>query len=344
MAQSESKYQATYQVYQDALTAELKELFSSRQGFLYTLLRYHLGWVDQRGQPEETSPTPHLPAMLALTACQALAGSFQPSLPVAAAVDLVYNFTLVHGDVQAGRADAQARPSIWWVWGPAQAINAGDGLHALGRAAVMRLAERGVAAERVLQAVEALDRACLALCEGQYLDLGFQDQLMVSSGQYDDMVRRKAGALTGCAAELGALAAGADDTVCTRFREAGTKLGMAWQVGRDIADLWGPRGDGMTASNVLSKKKGLPLVYALETGRPAVKRELGTVFMKRVLEPADVARLVETLDRAGARGYAEGRAQELVGQALAELEQAGLTPEGLEDFRRLGHWALEGAE
>lgn len=335
-----------YQAYQQALTEELQELFASRQGFLYNLLRYHLGWVDQRGQPENpeaSALTPHLPAMLALTTCQALAGSFQPALPVAAAVDLVYNFTLVHGDVQAGRTDAQARPSLWWVWGPAQAINAGDGLHALGRAAMMRLGQRSVPPERVLRAVEALDRACLALCEGQYLDLGFQDQLMVSRSQYDDMVQRKAGSLTGCAAELGALAADADEATCARFREAGTRLGMAWQVGQDIADLWGQHGDGMTPSNVLNKKKGLPLVYALETSRPAVKRELGTVYMKRVLEPADVARLVQILEEAGARGYAQGRARELVEQALAALEDTGLTPEGLEAFRHLGEWALEGA-
>jgi geranylgeranyl diphosphate synthase type I len=333
-----------YQACQQALTQELQELFASRQGFLYNLLRYHLGWVDQRGQPEDTTSTPHLPAMLALTSCQALAGSFQAALPVAAAVELVYNFTLVHGDVQAGRAEAQARPSIWWVWGPAQAINAGDGLHALGRMAVMRLAQRGVPAERVLLAVAALDRACLALCEGQYLDLGFQDQLMVTSRQYDDMVRRKAGALTGAAAELGALAAGGDEAICVWFREAGALLGMARQVGQDIADLWGQRGDGMTANNVLSKKKGLPLVYAMETGRPAVKRELGAVYLKRVLEPADVARLVEILDQAGARAYAQGRARELVDQALAALEGTPLAPEGRQALQDLGAWALEGAQ
>ncbi len=333
-----------YSLYQQALTQELQGLLASRQGFLYNLLRYHLGWVDQRGQPEETTPTPHLPSMLALASCQALGGGFQPALPVAAAVELVYNFTLVHGDVQAGRAEASARPSIWWVWGPAQAINAGDGLHALGRTAVMGLAQQGMPAERVLQAVEALDRACLALCEGQYQDLAFQDQLMVTRVQYDDMVRRKSRALTGRAAPLGALAAGAGDAVCARFRQAGVLLGMARQVAQDIADLWGQRGDGMTASNVLSKKKGLPLVYALETGRPAVKRDLGAVYLKRVLEPADVARLIQILDQAGARSYAEGRARALVDQALAALEETGLTPEGRRAFQDLGDWAREGGE
>jgi geranylgeranyl pyrophosphate synthase len=100
----------------------------------------------------------------------------------------------------------------------------------------------------------------------------------------------------------------------------------------------------MTASNVINKKKGLPLIYALETAPPAVKRELGTIYMKRVLEPADVTHLIQVLDQAGARNYAQSRARELVEQAMAALEDTGLTSEGHEAFRRLGQWALEGAD
>ena len=150
-----------------ALEEELKDVFSGREGFLYDLLRYHFGWADQRGQPEDLPLALHLQSLLALVCCEALSGDFQAALPAAAGIELVYNFTLVHSDVQSGRVDQQDRPSIWWVWGPAQAINAGDGLHALGRTTIMRLAQRGVPADQVLRAVGLLDGACLTLCEGQ---------------------------------------------------------------------------------------------------------------------------------------------------------------------------------
>ena len=234
--------------------------------------------------------------MLALLSCEALSGDYNKALPAAAAVELIYDFVQVHGEVQAGMSDSPDRPSIWWVWGPAQAINAGDGLHAMARLTVMRLSERDVPAERVLRAVQALDRACLAVCEGQYMDLSFQEQPLVASGLYYDMIHRKTGSLTGCSAELGALAAGVSDEVCGSFRETGRKLGMAWQITQDIADLWGYRGDGMTVSNVLNKKKGLPVVYTLENASVSTKRELGTIYMKRVLEPDDVGRIVAILD------------------------------------------------
>jgi geranylgeranyl diphosphate synthase type I len=208
----------------------------------------------------------------------------------------------------------------------------------------MGLTQQGVSAERVLRSVEALDLACLSLCEGQYLDLTFQDQLMVTSRAYYDMIRRKSGALTGCAAELGALTSGADDRQCALFGELGTKLGMAWQITQDIADLWGRQGDGATVSNVLNKKKSLPIIHALETADISTKRELGNIYMKRVLEPQDTARIIAILEQANAGQYAAEQARALVDQALETLESAGLSEEQRQSFKPLGQWALDGLD
>ena len=333
---------AILETWQSALEGELRECFAERQGFLYNLLRYHLGWVDREGQPESGAVRPSFPALLTLAAGAAVGGDYAPALPAAAAVELVYNFVLVHNEVQAGRVNASDRPSLWWVWGPAQAINAGDGFHAMGRAAMLSLSDRGLAADRVLDAVARLDQACLALCEGQYMDLQFQERLLVTIPEYRDMIGRKTGALTGCAAAAGALAAAADAATVDRFREWGRQLGMAWQITQDIADFWGESGDGMTASNALSKKKSLPLLYTLEKGSSAVKRELGSVYMKRVLEPADIARIVALMEEVDARSYAETAAQELAAQAGAAVSAAGLSPERQAGLKLLEQQALTG--
>ena len=323
----------------NALEAEMKDVFASREGFLYDLLRYHMGWTDQQGTPQDSPPRLHFQSMLTMVCCQALSGDYSDSLPAAAGIEFVHNYTLVHGDVQSNRAVSEDRPSVWWVWGPAQAINVGDGLHALGRNTIMRLAQRGIPPERVLPAVTSLDKACLALCEGQYMDLEFQEKLMVTSADYHDMIGRKTGALTGCATELGAIAAGADDNVRAAYQKMGQGLGMAWQISLDIADLWGRRDDGMTSSNMLNKKKSLPLIYALENSPLADKRALGNVYMKRVLQPEDVSQVIGILDQAGARQFAESRARELAEEALSGT---GLAAERSGPLRDLTDWALEG--
>ncbi|MCE2500996.1 MAG: polyprenyl synthetase family protein [Dehalococcoidia bacterium] len=311
----------TYDRYRAVVDAELRDAFDGRQGMLYDLLRYHLGWVDERGNPAETALTPlHHCGVLALAAADAVSGDYAPAVSAAAAVELAYNFVLVHNDVQAGRIDQSSeRPSIWWVWGPSQAINAGDGLHALARAVLMRLSEAGTPAATVLTALRSLDQACLTLCEGQYMDLTYQDQLMVSEPDYLDMVGRKSGALVGCSAGLGALAVGGDDPTAEALRHWGEMLGTARQIWEDIDDLWGTGGDGFTPANVLNKKKSLPLIHALQNSATSAKRELGGIYMKRVLDPDDPPRIVAILDDAGSRQYAEDKAEQLLHEAGAVL-------------------------
>ena len=330
-------------LYREGLERELKECFSDRQGFLYNVLRYHMGWVDQQGQPEARAPKGSFHALLAPVICEAMSGQYETSLPVAAAIELLYNFSLVHGDVQAGRIEAGTRPSIWWVWGPAQAINAGDGFHALARVSVMRLEDSGLSPEMVLRASELLDRSCLAMCEGQYADLGFQDRMLVTIGEYDDMIARKSGALTGCSAAGGALAAGLDEGEQGVFQEAGVKLGMAWQIAQDVADFWGREGNAVTASNVLNKKKSLPLIHALENCSTSAKREIGSAYMKRVLEPSDLARVVDIMDENGSREYSEGRAGQLITEAMETLEPRAGTPQSINNLQALAQMALEPA-
>ena len=110
-----------------------------------------------------------------------------------------------------------------------------------------------------------------------------------------------------------------------------------------FVDLWGGSGDGMTASNVLNKKKSLPLIHALETSSLAAKRELGGIYMKRVLEQDDASKLVEILNEAGSKDFSEEKAQQLIDQAIDALNGAGLTDQGLENLRNLGQPVLDGA-
>ncbi len=334
----------TYDSYRSAVDSDLRAAFADREGMLYDLLRYHLGWVDERGNGHDSALTPlHYCGVLALSSAEGVSGDYQRAVAAASAVELVYNFVLVHNDVQAGRIDQNSdRPSIWWVWGPSQAINAGDGLHALARSVLMRLGDAGVSSDTVLEALRSLDQACLTLCEGQYMDLTYQDQLMVSESDYFDMVRRKSGALAGCSAQVGALAAGAEYDAADSLRQWGEKLGMALQIRTDIADLWGSHGDGFTPSNVLNKKKSLPLIHALQQGDVAAKRELGGIYMKRVLEAQDAARIVAILEETGSRDYSETHAAKLAGEAQEFLDSGTGHWEKSEALQAAAQWMLAG--
>ena len=200
--------------YREDIETELKSLILEQSLPLYRMMAYHMGWLDDQGDTAgavEAEAGKRIRPTLCLLTCEALGGELRPALPAAAALELVHNFSLIHNDIQDGTPDRHHRPSVWWVWGPAQGINAGDGMHALARLSLLRQTEKGMPSEKALRAVATLDTACLRLCEGQYLDLTYQERVDISQDAYFQMVEGKTAALMSCAAELGALLASADE-------------------------------------------------------------------------------------------------------------------------------------
>ena len=321
--------------YRRAVEEELGRIFASQQGLLYDMLRYQLGSTDEQGTPLSGFAVEGVHSLLCLLSCEALSGESDPARPAAAAVHLVRNYALIHEDVQSGSPNRGERPSVWWVWGPGQAINAGDGMHALARLSLMRLQEYGLSPARVLQAMRLLDRSCLTMCEGQHMDLAFQERLDVGVDSYIAMASGKAGALMSCAMGLGALAATEDDSTVEAFTECGKNLGIACQISADIRDLWGSPGSPTPSSSVLNKSKLLPIVYLLDTGDVGSKRALGTIYFKRVLNAQDVQQVVAILDGSSALDYSREKVSEYCEMALASLEGAAMSDRGREELEKL---------
>ena len=324
--------------FRDQIETEIKSLVLEEGFPLYRMMGYHMGWLDEYGEAAEGETGKRIRPTLSLLACEALGGDVKAALPAAAAVELVHNFSLIHDDIQDGNSERHNRPTVWWVWGPAQAINAGDGMHALARLALLRQTGEGMSPERTLKAVGLLDQACLRLCEGQYLDLTYQERVDISQDAYFKMVEGKTAALISCAAELGAVMSSAEEPVERAIAQFGAKLGTAFQIRDDILDLWGQQDTGKPlAGDILNKKKSLPIVYAIENASGAERRTLGDVYFKRVMEPEDIDKIIEVLETLGAREFCQAKADALCDEAVQSLKDAGLTSqqtEGLEDVAR----------
>ena len=115
---------------------------------------------------------------------------------------------LVHDDIEDGDVERRHRPTLWTIHGVPQAINTGDTLFSLSRIALHRLTDLGFPDRTVLRLMRLYDETCLALCEGQYLDIAMSasDDLM-SVELYFDMIGRKTAALIAASIEAGAVLA-----------------------------------------------------------------------------------------------------------------------------------------
>ena len=301
----------------DRVEEALKGVFADRSLGLYRMMSYHLGWDGAHGVEAAPVSRDRSHGVACLVACLAAGGDVDQALPAAAAVELVDGFLEVHDDVQGGQPQRDDRDAVWWVWGPAQAINVGDSFHSLARLALFELNKNGTPADVTFRAVQMLDEAALDLCEGRFRDIEAQERIDLAVDGYMEMAASKSGALYACAMGLGALVAGAGQDAVDAMSHCGRQLGLALQVQGDVRELWG----GDLSPEVLNKKKLLPVVHALGKATIAEKRRLGDIYFKRVLGPEDVTALREVLDEMGSRQFCEDLAASCRADALQALEE-----------------------
>ena len=288
---------------------------------LYEMVRYHLA-LDGSG----ASAGKRMRPLLGLLAYASITGEHRRALPGAAAVELGHNFSLVHDDIEDGDVERRHRPTLWTVHGVPQAINAGDTLFSLSRIALHRLTDLGFSDRTVLRLMRLYDETCLALCEGQYLDIAMSasDDLM-SVDRYFDMIGRKTAALIAASIEAGAVLATEDDEVIARYRGFGWALGLAFQVNDDLLGIWGPeQATGKEPSDVAHRKKTLPVIYAWEHAGPEDRARLGELTAVANPTAAEVGEIVAILERTGAREFTRNEALRYRDEALAELDAAGV--------------------
>jgi geranylgeranyl diphosphate synthase type I len=288
---------------------------------LYEMVRYHLA-LDGRGANGGKRIRP----LLGLLAYASIAGDHARALPGAAAAELGHNFSLVHDDIEDGDTERRHRPTLWTVHGVPQAINAGDTLFSLSRIALHRLTDLGFSDAKVLRLMRLFDETCLALCEGQYIDIATSESdALMSVDAYFDMIGRKTAARIAASIEAGALLATDDDAVIARYRAFGWALGIAFQLNDDLLGIWGAeQATGKNPSDVAHKKKTLPVIYAVEHAGPADRTRLLQLYASDRPTADDLDEIVRILERVGARDYTRDAALRYRDEALAELDAAGV--------------------
>jgi geranylgeranyl diphosphate synthase type I len=295
---------------------------------------YHMGWLDRDGHAAQCSPGKLVRPALCLWAAEACGARTQSALPVAAGIELIHNFTLIHDDIQDGDRLRRSRETVWALWGTAQGINAGDALHAL---AFRTLASDGLEPERHLLAVRAIAEAVLVVVEGQSLDLRLEGDPQTSVRTYLRMIGAKTAALIGASLQAGALVAGARQAMADALRRAGYLLGLAFQIHDDWLGTWGdPNATGKSCSGDLGRcKLTYPIVAGYARMRPAQQSELRALFHEGVGDAAAVRRLLET---AGGPELTRHAPRHFARKAVAIVDALGIPQRFADDFTEVADY------
>ena len=275
----------------------LLKVVSINEVELYNIIKYQLGWEDESGNKiENLNPKNRKFSNLVLSISDLFGGGLKNSYPFAAAVEILASSWYVHGDVQSGITDRFGRPSVWWKWGPAQGINTGDGLHALARLSLLK--NENLSDSNLLKALLVFDNSYLTLCEGENLDINYQESPLVKIDQLIEMIKKRSGSIYGCCLQLAHLSINDTDSnhkLLKNLNEIGILSGLLAELKEQNSILYEKNLEPEIFHRFASKKKNIFISFVLELSDPSIKRKIGEIYLKRVLEEPDLDVIKQTI-------------------------------------------------
>lgn len=248
-----------------------------------------------------------------ILAAEAVGSDLQTVLPAAVAVELVHNFTLVHDDIMDKDDVRRGMPAVHVKWGEPGAILAGDTLYSKAFEIITSMDNDPV---RIVKCIDILARTCTEICEGQWLDVEFEDQGIVSEEQYLEMVEKKTAVLYGAACKIGALLGGAPLDVADQMYEFGRMIGIGFQIYDDVLDIVTPEEvlGKVRGSDIMEGKKTLIAIHALNAG---VKLD---IFGKGKASKGQLEDAIGQLEDSGSIEYARNAAVSYIRKGKKKLD------------------------
>ncbi|HMN05540.1 MAG TPA: polyprenyl synthetase family protein [Flavobacteriales bacterium] len=284
-------------------------------GGLYAPMAYLMGLPAKRVRP-----------LLVLMACELFGGKAGDALDEALGIELFHNFTLMHDDIMDAAPLRRGHATVHEKWDVNTAILSGDAM--LVKAYQLMAKRPGVAA--------LFSRYALEVCEGQQLDMEFEQRREVGVDEYRAMIRLKTAVLLAGALRIGAAVAGAGEEDSARIGAFGEHLGLAFQLRDDLLDAFGdPTSTGkQQGGDLRAGKKTFLLIRGLELGKEHGRMELAEELAKPAAD-RDVSRMLRVIDELGVREESEKAVQAEERKAAEALDAISAPEERKQPLRGL---------
>jgi len=287
------------------------------KGALYAPMDYLLHLPAKRVRPIAT-----------LMACELFGADPDAALGAALGIELFHNFTLMHDDIMDASPTRRGQPTVHMRWGANMAILSGDAL-------LVKAYQCMGADPRVL----AVFNGCaLQVCEGQELDMAYEQATAVTAEQYMGMIRRKTAVLLAGALEVGAIIGGASEAQQQALGRFGEQLGLAFQLRDDHIDAFGDPGVSgkQRGGDLRAGKKTWLLIRGLEL-ESAQGGGVLAASMKQMSLARDVGAMVQALIDLGVRDESEELIRRKEAEAMASLDSVEAPEERKASLHALAH-------
>lgn len=238
-----------------------KEDFSGTPKELYEPIEYILSLGGKRMRPALCLLGAHV------------VGDSNKAINAAMAVEVFHNFSLIHDDIMDEAPLRRGKTTVHHKWNTNIAILSGDAM-------LVKAYEYLSKTEPLGLTLKEFNKMALEVCEGQQMDMNFEDRNDVSIEEYLKMIEYKTAVLVGAALKIGALTAGAEENEAQNLYDFGRNLGIAFQLKDDWLDVFGDTElvGKQAGGDIIANKKTYLTLKAVELADANLLEELDTLY------------------------------------------------------------------
>lgn len=289
-----------------------RDFFPSEPENLYNAARHILSIGGKRVRP-----------VLVLMGNELFAEIDEDAYHAAAAIELFHNFSLIHDDIMDKAPLRRGHQTVHKIFGDNTAILAGDVTLVEAYQYLSRVKENYL--PKLLSVFNATAKL---VCEGQQMDMDFEQEKFVSLEEYANMIELKTSVLLAASLQMGAIIGGAGQGNQDHIYTFGKNLGMAFQVQDDYLDVFGnPEVFGkQPGGDILANKKTFLQIHALKEAADADRKTLEHWMQTNPEDGAEkIQTVTEIFKRTGVDEWAEKLKEQYYTDALKALDQIAVT-------------------
>lgn len=243
----------------------LKHPFDGQPFNLYRPANYIMNLGGKRFRP-----------ILTVLAYRLFKNDVEKVLPIANALEIFHNFSLVHDDIMDDAKVRRGFPTVHTKWDLNTGILSGDVMLVLAYDYLAQFHDN----TKIPALLRVFNRVAREVCEGQQMDIDFEQRNDVTIEEYIRMIELKTSVLLATCLEMGAIAAGASPENVQHCYAIGRNIGIAFQLQDDLLDTFGTaeKIGKRVGGDIIQNKKTFLILKALELASPDQKKQLSDLM------------------------------------------------------------------
>lgn len=269
---------------------------------------------------------------LCLAGNELFGGSLDDAMMPALGIEIFHNYSLVHDDIMDKAQLRRGKKTVHQKWDINRAILSGDAMLIKTYEYLARVDK-----EILGSVLKCFTNTAIELCEGQQMDMNFENSPGVTEEEYLQMIQGKTAVLIGAALKIGALTANVSPKQADILCHFGMHAGMAFQIQDDLLDAYGASAKvgKQSGGDILQDKKTLLMIY----GREADAEQLQSLQQQNLEGEEKIQAYKNWFNKSGAREKTVAKRDSLLQMAFQELEDARVSNIELkEELRSFTQW------